>query len=68
MRLINEYAVKWAVEEKRADPRVVVGDTTAQEAAIPYPNEYEVAGLSSMNRSQTPREARQSFVGFSDSS
>jgi len=42
VRLINEYAVKWAVEEKLANPSVVVGDTTAQEAAIPYPNE---AGL-----------------------
>jgi len=39
MRQVNEYAVKWAVAEKLADPRVVVGDTTAQEAAIPYPNE-----------------------------
>jgi len=39
VRLINEYAVKWAVEEKLANPSVVVGDTTAQEAAIPYPNE-----------------------------
>ena len=39
VKLINEYAVKWAVDEKLADPSVVVGDTTAQEAAIPYPNE-----------------------------
>jgi hypothetical protein len=39
MKLINEFAVKWAVEEKLADPSVVVADTTAQEAAIPYPNE-----------------------------
>jgi IS5 family transposase len=39
VKLINEYAVKWAVREKLADPSVVVGDTTAQEAAIPYPNE-----------------------------
>jgi hypothetical protein len=39
VRLINEYTVKWAVAEKLADPSVVVGDTTAQEAAIPYPNE-----------------------------
>jgi hypothetical protein len=38
VRLIN--AVKWAVDEKLADPSVAVGDTTAQEAAIPYPNEY----------------------------
>ena len=39
VRLINEHAVKWAAEEKLADPSVVVGDTTAQEAAIPHPNE-----------------------------
>jgi hypothetical protein len=39
VKLINEYAVKWAVDEKLADPSVVVGDTTAQEGAIPYPNE-----------------------------
>jgi len=39
IRLINEYAVEWAVEEHLADPKVVVADTTAQEAAIPHPNE-----------------------------
>jgi hypothetical protein len=39
MKLINEYVVKWAVKERLADPSVVVGDMTAQEAAIPYPNE-----------------------------
>jgi hypothetical protein len=39
MKLINQYAVRWAVEEKLADPSIAVGDTTAQEAAIPYPNE-----------------------------
>lgn len=38
-RRLNEYVVKWAVEEKLADPQVVVADTTAQEAAIPHPNE-----------------------------
>lgn len=38
-RFINEYAVEWAVEEKLADPRVLVADTTAQEATFPYPNE-----------------------------
>jgi len=38
-RRINEHVVKWAVEEKLADPKVVAADTTAQEAAIPYPNE-----------------------------
>src|SRR5712692_599871 len=39
VKLINEYVVKWAVDEKLADASVVVADTTAQEAAIPYPNE-----------------------------
>jgi hypothetical protein len=42
VRLINERVVKWAVEEKLADPTVVVADTTAQEAAIPYPNEMNM--------------------------
>jgi IS5 family transposase len=39
MRRINEYVVKWAVKEKLADPTLMVADMTAQEAAIPYPNE-----------------------------
>src|SRR5713226_5979843 len=38
-RFINEYAVEWAVEENLADTRVLVADTTAQEATFPYPNE-----------------------------
>ena len=42
VKQINEYAVKWAVAEKLADPSVVVGDTTAQEAAIPYPHEMRL--------------------------
>lgn len=39
VRRINEYFVKWAVDEKLADASLMVADTTAQEAAIPYPNE-----------------------------
>jgi hypothetical protein len=42
VRILNEYTVKQAVAEKLADPSVVVGDTTAQEAAIPYPNEMRL--------------------------
>jgi hypothetical protein len=38
-RLANEYVVELAVEEDLADPTALVADTTAQEAAIPYPNE-----------------------------
>jgi hypothetical protein len=39
IKKINEHVVKWAVEEKLADPTVVAADTTAQEAEIPHPNE-----------------------------
>lgn len=39
VKKINEHVVKWAVEEKLADPTVAAADTTAQEAATPYPNE-----------------------------
>lgn len=39
VRQVNEHVVKWAVEETLADPSLMVADTTAQEAAIPYPNE-----------------------------
>jgi hypothetical protein len=41
-QLINEYVVKLAASKKLADPSVAVGDTTAQEAAIPYPNEMRL--------------------------
>ena len=40
--LINEYVVKLAAAKKLADPSVVVGDTTAQEAAVPYPSEIRL--------------------------
>lgn len=40
--LINEHVVKLAVAKKLADPSVVVGDTTAQEAAIPHPSEIRL--------------------------
>ncbi len=39
VRLLNEYGVELAVEKKLADPSLMVADTTAQEAAIPHPNE-----------------------------
>src|SRR5262249_43282209 len=42
IRRINEYVVHWAVEEKLADAKVVAADTTAQEAAGPYPNEMRL--------------------------
>src|SRR5579863_2829870 len=42
MKRLNEYVVMEAVEEELADPKVVVADTTAQEAVIPYPNEMNL--------------------------
>jgi Transposase domain (DUF772) len=39
VKLLNEYVVKVAVKKDLADPKILVADTTAQEAAIPYPNE-----------------------------
>jgi hypothetical protein len=37
--LINDAVLKLAVVKKLADPKLLVADTTAQEAAISYPNE-----------------------------
>jgi hypothetical protein len=42
VKKLNEHVVKWAVEEKLADPTVAAADTTAQEAAVPYPNEMRL--------------------------
>lgn len=39
IKKLNEHVLKWAVEEKLADPTIAAGDTTAQEASVPYPNE-----------------------------
>jgi IS5 family transposase len=39
IKLINQQVVQMAVKQKLADPKTLVADTTAQEAAIPYPNE-----------------------------
>jgi hypothetical protein len=38
VKKLNEHVVKWAVEEKLADPTVAA----AQEAAVPYPNEMRL--------------------------
>lgn len=44
VRLINEVVVKQAMALGLADPKVVVADMTAQEAAIPHPNEMGLLG------------------------
>ena len=43
-RLLNEAVVKRAVELGLADPSLAVADMTAQEAAIPHPNEMGLLG------------------------
>jgi hypothetical protein len=44
VKLINESVVEQAVKLGLADPKVAVADMTAQEAAIPYPNEMGLLG------------------------
>lgn len=43
-RLLNEAVLKRAVELGLADPSLAVADMTAQEAAIPHPNEMGLLG------------------------
>ena len=58
IRLINQYVVSLAVEKKLADPWTVVADTTAQEAAIPHPNEIGLmAGFLRSITAAAPRVA-----------
>src|SRR6266542_3782828 len=42
MARLNEHTVKEAVRQGLADETLLVADTTAQEAAIPYPNEMNL--------------------------
>jgi hypothetical protein len=44
MKALNEAVVKQAVAKGFEDPGVAVADMTAQEAAIPYPNEVGLMG------------------------
>lgn len=64
VRLINEYVVVWAVEEKLADPSVVVGDTTAQEAAIPHPNEMGLMAAFMTSVLAASKRAGEAFKQF----
>lgn len=65
-RLINEYVVQWAVEEKLADPKVMVADTTAQEAAIPYPNEMGLMAAFMTAVGAASKRAGQALTQFSE--
>ena len=64
LRLINEFTVKWAVDEKLADPSVVVGDTTAQEAAIPHPNEMGLMAAFVTSALAASKHAGTAFKNF----
>ena len=65
-RFINEYAVEWAVEEKLADPRVLVADTTAQEASVPYPNEMGLMAAFMTTVAAACKKGGQALKGFVD--
>jgi len=44
MERLNQHIVKIAISKGFADPSVLMSDTTAQEAKIPYPNEVGLMG------------------------
>src|ERR1017187_264173 len=65
-RLINEAVVKQAVALGLADAKVAVADMTAQEAAIPYPNEMGLLGgfvRSIGAAAKKPGQGFQDFLG-----
>jgi len=66
VKMVNEHAVKWAVEEKLADPTVVVADTTAQEAAIPYPNERGLMAAFMTSVAAASKKAGSVFKEFAE--
>jgi IS5 family transposase len=63
-RLINEAVVKQAVALGLADAKVAVADMTAQEAAIPHPNEMGLLGGFVRSIEAAARKVGQSFQGF----
>ncbi len=64
VRLINERVVKWAVEEKLADPTLAVADMTAQEATIPYPNEMNMMATFVSAVAATSKNVGAALKGF----
>ena len=63
-RLINEAVVEQAVALGLADTRVAVADMTAQEAAIPYPNEMGLLGGFVKSIEAAACQAGESFKNF----
>ncbi len=64
LRLINEAVVKQAVALGLADPKVAVADLTAQEAAIPHPNEMGLLGGFVKSIAAAAKRAGQGFQSF----
>ena len=63
-RFINEQAVEWAVEENLADPKGLAADLTAQEAAIPHPNETGLMAAFLATVAAASKRAGQALKGF----
>ena len=63
-RLINEAVVKQAVALGLADAKVAVADMTAQEAAIPHPNEMGLLGGFVKSVAAAAKRAGQGFQSF----
>ena len=63
-RLINEAVVKQAVALGLADTKVAVADMTAQEAAIPHPNEMGLLGGFVRSIESAAHKAGESFKDF----
>jgi len=64
VKLINEGVVEQAVKLGLADAKVVVADLTAQEAAIPHPNEMGLLGGFVRSLEAAASKAGQVFKGF----
>jgi hypothetical protein len=62
--LLSEFAVRWAVREKLADPTVAVADTTAQEAAIGHPNEMGLMASFVTSVALAARRAGRALAGL----
>jgi molybdopterin converting factor small subunit len=66
IKLINQYVVELAVKQKLADPRTLVADTTAQEAAVPHPNEMGLMASFLTSVAAASRKVGRALKGFVD--
>ena len=64
VKLINEGVVEQAVALGLADTKVAVADMTAQEAAVPHPNEMGLLAGFVRSIGSTARRAGQAMKGF----